>query len=776
MNAVKTALNNLDENMSEQESPYPVSFEEFLHRVRTDPEMLIRNIFQVFHDMVKTYVGEGIVEHPDETDETSFVHYDCSRLFVEGADRPFFADRLFANRLIKHVESMKRGAQQNKIYIFDGPPGCGKSTFLNNLLMKLETFANTEAGQSYEVVWRLNLKTLGAMPDGDNQPLIEKLSRLLANETKGEMGTTNGHRGDANGEIRESPTHHHQVAVEGDHWIEIPCPSHDNPVMLIPKAHRRQFFNDLFDQTCYRKQICVDKGFEWLFEDSPCTVCTSLYEALLRRLGRPGEVFKMIFARPYRFNRRLGEGISVYNPGDRPTRQIILTHPLLQRHLDAIFKGIDPVRYAYSTYAKTNNGVYGLMDIKTHNTDRLIELHNIISEGVHKVEDMEENVNSLFLAVMNPEDKKNVQTGPSFSDRIEYIRIPYVLDLKTEVDIYRDIFGQHIDTYFLPRVLRNFARVIISSRLNEKSEALLEWIGDPEKYKQYCDKNLQLLKMEIYMGRIPPWLTDEDRKRFTRKRQHRIFAESEIEGNQGFSGRDSIKIFNEFHSQFAKADKPINMLVLHRFFTRIRPDLNKLIPEGFLDALTHLYNFKILQEVKESLYYYNEEQIARDIQNYLFALNFETGTQVVCTFTGERIEVTNAFFESIENRLLGGRISDESRIAFRQDTQKEYTSKTLTQEIIVEGKPITESQLYQNLRERYVYNLKEKVLDPFLENENFRRAIKDYDLEAFKTYDRRIQDDVQFLMKNLCEKFEYTPKGAREICMYVVDNELAKEF
>ena len=54
------------------------------------------------------------------------------------------------------------------------------------------------------------------------------------------------------------------------------------------------------------------------------------------------------------------------------------------------------------------------MDIKSHNVERLIELHNIISEGVHKVEDLEENVDSLFLAVMNPEDKKDAQLFQSF--------------------------------------------------------------------------------------------------------------------------------------------------------------------------------------------------------------------------------------------------------------------------------------------------------------------------------------------------------------------------
>jgi predicted Ser/Thr protein kinase len=484
----------------------------------------------------------------------------------------------------------------------------------------------------------------------------------------------------------------------------------------------------------------------------------------------------MVFARSYRFDRRLGEGISVYNPGDKPMRQNTLSNAIIQNRINGFLKDSNQVKYIFSQYAKTNNGVYALMDIKSHNTERFIELHNIVSEGVHKVEDIEENVDSLLLAVMNPEDQKNVQEFQSFSDRIEYINIPYVMDLNTEVEIYRNIFGKHIDEGFLPRVLHNFARVIISSRLNKKSESMLEWIGDPNKYRLYCDENLQLLKMEIYTGYIPNWLSEEDRKGLTAKRRRKIIAESEKEGEHGISGRDSIKIFNEFYSTYAKDNKLINMLVLCNFFTKGRKELGKLIPEGFLDSLLRMYDYTILQEVKESLYYYNEQQISREIQNYLFAINFEPGSLETSTYTGEKVEVSEEFFKGIETRLLGSNVEEKERLAFREDTQKEYTSKTLTQEIMVEGKPITETRIYESMYDRYVHNLKEKVLDPLLKNENFRRAIKDYNEEDFKAYDQKIRDDVTYLMKNLCGKYKYTELGAKEVCIYVIDNDLAKKF
>jgi len=95
---------------------------------------------------------------------------------------------------------------------------------------------------------------------------------------------------------------------------------------------------------------------------------------------------------------------------------------------------------------------------------------------------------------------------------------------------------------------------------------------------------------------------------------------------------------------------------------------------------------------------------------------------------------------------------------------------------MVEEKPVTETKIYQSLHERYVYNLKEKVLDPFLENENFRRAIKDYDQEDFKSYDKKIRDDVTYLVNNLCTKYNYTQQGAREVCIYAIDGDLAMKF
>ncbi|MEW6363028.1 MAG: serine protein kinase PrkA [Acidobacteriota bacterium] len=762
MENINEALENLNRNLDGRNYRSAIRFDEFLKILTERPQAVIRNVIQVFHDMIRSYVGEGKDEYPDDPESINFVYYDCSKLFVEGADHPFFADRLFANRLFNRIETLRHGTLQNKLYIFEGPAGCGKSTFLNNLLMKFEEYANTLAGRRYEVVWHLDRKLLGGRLDIENLPMVARLVRQLVAH---------------DGQSTEPLVDEHQFSQAINEFVEVPCPSHDNPVLLIPKANRRAFFDDLFQNDKFKWTLFTEKEYEWVFRDNPCTICSSLYETLLARLGSPMKVFDMVCAREYRFNRRIGEGISVFNPGDKPVQQNVLSNPMLQGRINGVLQDSNAVRYLHSHHAKTNNGIYALMDIKSHNVERLIELHNIISEGVHKVEDIEENVKSLFLALMNPEDKANIKDIPSFSDRIEYVRVPYVLDLNTEVEIYRATFGRHIDSSFLPRALHNFARVVISTRLSPRSEALLDWIPDPRKYSLYCDDNLQLLKMEIYTGHIPPWLTEDDRKAFTAKRRRSIIAESEGEGEQGFSGRDSIKMFDQFFTTYSDDDKLINMSMLYQFFSSTLPrEEQKEIPRGFLDSLLRMYDYTVLQEVKESLYSYNEEQISRDIQNYLFAVNFEPGRAEVCRFTGDRLEITSEFFEDLEQRLLGTDANERTRLSFRRDTQKEYTAKALTQEIMLEGKKITETQLFTALHERYIHNLKERVLEPFLDNENFRGAIRDYNTEGFRTYDTRTQEDVTFLMHNLCNKRHYTEHGAKEVCMYVIDNNLARKF
>ncbi|MGD9176091.1 MAG: hypothetical protein PVF29_18135, partial [Desulfobacterales bacterium] len=232
--SIKKAMLNLNQNMSTQEQRTSISFEAFLEELVANPKTVTRNIFQVFHDMMKAYVGEGVDEYPDDPESINFASYDCNKLFVESADNPFFADRLFANRLVKLVEALKRGTQQNKIYIFKGPPGCGKSTFLNNLLTKFEEYANTDAGLRYETVWRFDRNTFGQFEEYETHPVLKQLSGLLEN-SDADPANSGGGKSLRNPAASDDKVLDDTLAPYiNEDFVEIPCPSHDNPLLMIP--------------------------------------------------------------------------------------------------------------------------------------------------------------------------------------------------------------------------------------------------------------------------------------------------------------------------------------------------------------------------------------------------------------------------------------------------------------------------------------------------------------------------------------------------------------
>lgn len=746
-------LINLGNNIREKERRPPIPFNDFLYLAATNPRLVFRDIFQIYYDMVHYFVPKGDDEFKRDADHIGFFKYDTSKLFQTDCDDPYFADRLFANRFMNMTKDFRKGTQNNRIYIFEGPPGSGKSTFLNNLIHKFEEYTKTPEGISYKTYWRLDIEKLGGFQSKEMQKY-----KMFEEEQNNNRGNNNNH-------FNNFP----------EKYLEFSCPNHDHPILQIPKYYRRQFMDELITDEKFKEQLFNDKEYEWVLKDLPCSICSSIQKTLNDRLGDPLEVFSMINARSNYYNRQLGEGVSVFNPGD-PANDKPISKPSLQFMINDLLKN-DEINYSYSYLAKTNNGILALMDIKEFNIDRLKAYHGIISDGVHKVDLTEEYIRTLFIGLVNPEDKIHYDKVKSFQDRIISVRIPYVLDYNTEVAIYKNKFSDKIIEMFLPRVIENFAKIIIASRLENDSPALKKWINKPEKYSKYLDKNLLLLKMDVFIGIIPEWISEEDIRRFDKNTRKEIIETSENEGQKGISGRKSLNVFNDFYSKCMLNNRLITMDDVRDYFTNQKDELHADIPQDLIDKLVDLYDYDVVQEVKESIYYYNESHISTDIQNYLFAINFEIGERRKSPITGEVIEITEDYLQNFEKRMLGSASTLQARQHFREDTQSEYVSVTLTQEVKLENKPITHTKLYRFLFERYTRNLKENALAPYLDNDNFRRAIQSYGTTSFNTFDERLKRDVSMLINNLIVKFNYkSDLAAQQVSLYVLDKGIASKY
>ncbi len=753
---IDAILNDFDKISRGKIGHNTISFKEYLQVMAVSPKLLLRDIFQLVYDMVHSYVREGVDEYSEDSESVHYVKYDFNNLFIKDSDTPFFADRLFSNRFMKLINSFNQVPDCHKIYFLEGPPGSGKSTFLKNFLNKFEMYMRSDEGEYYETSWRI-----------DKSRFLDPKNFLISLETSA-SDITKGIP-DTNKQKKDKLLFDFNNPI-----IEVNCPNHDHPILQIPKIYRKQILYEVISDEEFKEKLFKEKKYEWIFKDDPCTICSSLYESILERLKSPLEVLSMLYPRRIRYNRRLSEGISVYNPGDI-IRKRPIANPVLQESLDTLFRDSNKVKYLHSNHAKTNNGIFVVMDIKNHNKDRLLNLHGIISDGIHKVENIEENIRTMFIGLINPQDKEFIDKTKSLKDRSIYIKMPYILDYTTEVQIYKNIRGEKIESSFLPLVLDSFAKIIIASRVEKKSENIKKWIVDPKKYGKFCDPELLLLKMDIYAGIIPEWILEEDRKKFKSELRKKIINEAEIEGIKGITGRESIYIFNEFFSLNYKKDKHINIQMVYDFFTKQKKELLERLPEGFLESLINFYDYSILQQMKVCIYSFNRSKISQNILDYIFSVNFNIGAKEKNKYTGKTIEITADFLKSIEDYLISSKASNLERSDFRDEVLQKYISRTVN-EITLDGKKIKETDLYKELHNKYIHNLKNNALDPFIDNENLRNAIKEFGTKEFKSHDKRIKRDATYLIQSLIRKYGYEEKDAKNICIYVIDKGLSKKF
>ena len=741
-------LDSLIKEESNHKNRDLISFEEYLEtEIKNNPRTSLRNIFQYFSDMVKSHVGDGFEEYPNDPELIDFRGYDTSTL-LESSAEPFFADRIFANKFVKMVDSMKSGAKQNKVYIFEGPAGSGKTSFVNNLIDKLEEYSHTEEGKFYETVWKID----------------PNLFRDLKPETIGFQTKTE----------QKSLS---DITLNDKRSIIIPCPNHTHPILHIAKDSRKEFLDNLIEDNEFKEKLFSMKEYEWIFKEEPSSISSSIFDALVEKTTDYKSVFKMLHARPMHFDRKKGTGINIFNAGDRHYGDIH-TNEYIQKQLNRIMRDSTLVNYMYSNFANSNNGIYVIMDLKDNNKRRLTDLHGIISDGIKRVGNLEESISSIFIVTKNIEDNVNeaADMRESFRDRVELLSLNRIVDYQTEIKIYKKTFGDLIEDKFLPGVLDVFAKAIVSTRLENYSDSITNWIEDSGEYIHRCDEGMKIMKMELYSGNKPRWLTKTDTKSFSSNAyiKKSIIDESSEEGIKGYSVRKSINELSRFLSKH-NAKASITIEDVHEYLAEkvLFDDDAEDFSENFLDALVSDYYYDVLDDMKDSIFSYNEKDMYNDVMDYLVAITSEKDGQIIVSpFTGRKLKITEEYLANKEAKILGTDLTKEERIEsmyrYRKMLARDIAKLNLESKKISDH--IRETEFYNEIIEDYKSNVRKHILDEFFHNDTFMSAIRNYETDKFKIYDDKTRNNVSRLLWNMQDKYGYTLEGAKDVSIEILSN------
>src|SRR4029079_4938132 len=159
-------------------------FWEYLDIVHENPSVS-RNAFQRVYDMILSYGSENYTQFKQEYTRYKFF----ADLIDGGADGIFGLER----PLMQLVDFFKSAAQgygtERRILLLHGPVGSSKSTMARLLKKGLENYSKTDAGKCFTYSWRLPRQRAGG--DGGEEflpcPMHEEPLLLIPREARGEV-------------------------------------------------------------------------------------------------------------------------------------------------------------------------------------------------------------------------------------------------------------------------------------------------------------------------------------------------------------------------------------------------------------------------------------------------------------------------------------------------------------------------------------------------------------------------------------------------------------
>jgi len=465
-----------------------ITFDEYISYLASNPKQQTRGSAQYLLDMMEHFGKEPLTD-PLETKgkkssksaEASIYHFKLFDLPIAGLAPKLIGHENVQTFIYQTLKSFIRQGINNRLILLHGPNGSAKSTIVRAFMGGMERYSLTSDGAVYTYNWVFPLEK----------------------STKSGLGLgTSPHK--------ESPGSFANLSDE-EVSARIPCDLKDHPLLLIPLEHRQALLEKILGPE--KGKEIWDNLFNFLSRGDLCQRCKLIFNNLLgANSGDYRKVLRHIQVERYFYSHRYRSGLVTVEPQMHVDAQY--NQLTLDKRIQSLPVSLQNLNFftLSGDLIEGNRGIIEYSDLLKRPVDTFKYLLGACETGSVNIGPSIAYFDTVMLGSTNALQLDAFKEFPDFSSfkaRIELIRVPYLLRIHQEAEIYTPLLPQFSgEKHVSPHVEWTLALWAVLTRIKKPNS-----INYPPNISSIISNLTPLEKAKLYdHGEMPDRLSPDDRK------------------------------------------------------------------------------------------------------------------------------------------------------------------------------------------------------------------------------------------------------------------------
>ena len=716
-------LENLTQSIKAdfKKNQHILSFEEFIKLVEQKPRAHLRGSSQYAADM--------------------FDHFGKTEKGFKAFDQKVIGQEPVQTHIYNTLKAFARQGINNRLILLHGPNGSAKSTLVSAVMQGLEQYSQLSDGALYTFSW------------------VFPVDRVV----RGSLGIRGGDQD------RKPTVTSYAYLTDEDISCVIPSEFRDHPTLLIPQPQRQEFFNSLDLPKTGEFHIPAR-----MLEGGPSHRDQLIFQALLKNYqGDYAQVLRHIRVERFYLSKVYRSGLVTIEPQmhvDAQYQQLTLNRSLQQ--IPSALQGISLFSVT-GDLPDSNRGMIDFNDLLKRPIDSYKYLLTVCETGKVNIGHSIAQMDTVFIGSSNELQLDAFKEYPDFSSfkgRIELVRVPYLLKLSQEEQVYQgmaqSVAGSKPVT---PHVVWTLAFWGVLTRLKKPQRDRYQ-----SELGQILDKFTPLDKLKLYdTGEVPERLSNEERK-LLRASIERIQEEFTTlpfyEGRTGASARELKSILiDAAQSPDFKTLSPLSVVSeLRKFIKRVSEyEFLRQDPvdgfhhhEAFIETTLNEYAAIVDREVRDCLGLYDTRQWVDFMKKYITHLSsLLKKEKIKNVITGSYEEPDHALLNEFEN-IVGAPSDSSAKDQFRTNLITQIGAWKIDHPVETMDYFKVFPELKQRLEKHFYESQKSLLQKMNTELKQFGTDYEDSTSEGSKL--------ARQTLENMQKKFGYTIDGAKEVIGFLM--------